>query len=222
MGLDALAQGVPLEGLRNRVQQMFPDGFVIKTALGDCSGRDCDQKTEALLSWIERGGRTMQDFCTPTEEEFIVQQRRNIRREYRVHTIEDRVIEDLTVHRHEGSAGPGEREGPNRYIQETLDALPAGITSGSHLGWDVALLDDGRFAAIEVNIGGMHAIYNPGFHCSGFFHHKDYGAIYTARLLRFLETAYKCQIKVVADVPEYYEEYYFYSEVNDWKVRFSP
>ena len=120
-------------------------------------------------------------------------------REYRVHSVEDQVIENLTVYRHEGPVGPGEREAPNRYVQETLDALPAGITAGSHLGWDVAELEDG-FAAggIEVNIGGIHPIYNPGFHCSGFFHHRDYGAIYSARLLRFLEMSYTCRIEIVA------------------------
>lgn len=219
-GLDQLSQNVDVAALRDRLHRVFPEGFVIKTALGDCSGRDCDQKTEAMLAWIERGGRDVQDFHTLADEEFIVQQRKNIRHEYRVHTIEDCVIEELTVHRHEGSVGPGEREAPNRYIQQTLDALPAGITSGSHLGWDVALLDDGGLAVIEVNIGGMHPVYNPGFHCSGFFHHKDYGAIYTARLLRFLERAYHCQIDVVADAPAYHDECYFYSEVNDWKNRF--
>ena len=124
---------------------------------------------------------------TLTDEEFIVQERQDIRREYRVHTIEDRVIEDLTVHRHQGSVKPGERDGPNGYVQRMLDALPAGITSGSNLGWDVALLEDGSFAVIEVNIGGIHTVYNPGFHASGFFHHRVYGAIYSARLLLFLE-----------------------------------
>jgi hypothetical protein len=96
----------------------------------------------------------------------------------------------------------------------------AGITSGSHLAWDVALLEDGGFAVIEVNIGGIHTVYNPGFHASGFFHHQVYGAIYSARLLLFLERTYRCRIAVIADVPERREENYFYSEVADWKTRF--
>lgn len=219
-GLDRLAQGVDPPGLRSFLRRKFQEGFVIKTALGDCSGRDCDHGTEAALAWIESGGRNMPDVGTLTGEEFIVQERKRIRREYRVHTIEDRVIEDLTVHRHLGSVGPGEREGPNQYVQRMLDVLPAGITSGSHLGWDVALLDGGCFAVIEVNVGGIHTVYNPGFHASGFFHHKDYGAIYSARLLLFLERTYGCRIAVIADAPEYPEESYFYSEVADWKTRF--
>ena len=214
LSLDRFVQRLNLRDLRNTLHETFPRGFVIKTALGDCSGNDCDYRTEAALSMIESGTKYLPD------EEFIVQERKNIRHEYRVHTIEDRVIEDLTVHRHQGSVRPGERDGPNRYVRRILDALPAGLTSGSNLGWDVALLDDGDFAVIEVNIGGIHTHYNPGFHASGFFHHREYGAIYSARLLLFLERTYGCRITVVADVPERPDEHYFYSEVADWKTRF--
>jgi hypothetical protein len=220
LGLDRLAQCLDVRELRNRLRATFPRGFVIKPALGDCSGNDCDSQTEGVFSWIESGGRHMPGAGALTDEEFIVQERKNIRHEYRVHTIEDRVIGDLTVHRHHGALRPGERDGPNHYVERLLDALPAGITLSAHLGWDVALLDDGGFAVIEVNVGGMHTVYNPGFHASGFFHHREYGAIYSARLLLFLERTYRCRIAVIADVPERPEENYFYSEVADWKARF--
>jgi hypothetical protein len=219
-GLDRLAQGTNPSDLRKLLRERFPAGFVIKTALGDTSGNQIIDRTEAALAWMESGGRHMPGAGLLTDEEFIVQQWKNIRREYRVHTIEDSVIEDLTVHRHQGSVGPGERKGPNEYVQQILDSIPAGITSGSNLGWDVALLQDGSFSAIEVNIGGIHTVYNPGFHSSGFYHHKDYGAIYSARLLLFLERTYRCRIRVIADAPEYPDEQWFYSEVADWKNRF--
>lgn len=219
-GLDRLAYGTEISGLRQLLRRTFPEGFVIKPALGDCSGSDCDGLTTSILAWIEKGGRTMPASGGLSAEEFIVQERKSVRLEYRVHTIEDRVIEDLTVHRHQGVVAPGEREGPNCFVQRILDGLPSGITSGSHLAWDVALLEDGGFSAIEVNVGGIHTIYNPGFHASGFFHHRDYGAIYSARLLLFLERTYRCSISVVADAAEYHDESYFYLEVADWKKRF--
>ena len=219
-GFDRLTQGVNARDLRGFLNEQFPCGFVIKTALGDCSGNEIGNRTEAALSWMESGGRFTPGPGTLTDEEFIVQERKAIRREYRVHTIEDRVIADLTVHRHQGTVAPGERQGPNDYVQRMLNALPAAITSGAHLGWDIALLDDGSLATIEVNIGGIHTRWNPGFHASGFFHHKGYGAIYTARLLLFLEQTYRCRINVVADAPEHFDEQYFYSEVADWKSRF--
>ena len=219
-GLDRFAQGVPPVKLRQKLHSAFPRGFVIKTAVGDCSGKECDGRTEAVLTWIESGGRPIYGVRLPTEEEFIVQERLAICREYRIHTIEDRVIEDLTVHRHEGSVEPGERERPNRYVQAMLERLPAGITSGSNLAWDVALLGDGSLSTVEVNIGGIHTVYHPGFHSSGFFHHQHYGAIYSARLLLYLERTYGRRITVIADAPDHPEENYFYSEVADWKSRF--
>jgi hypothetical protein len=219
-GLDRLVQAANPRDLRKLLSEGFPAGFVIKTTLGDTSGNQILDRTEAALVWMESGGRYMPGAGRLTDEEFIVQELKNIRREYRVHTIEDRVIDDLTVHRHQGSVGPGERKGPNEYVQRVLDSMPAGITSGSNLGWDVALMQDGSFTAIEVNIGGMHTVYHPGFHSSGFYHHKHYGAIYSARLLLFLERTYRCRISVIADAPEYYDEQWFYSEVADWKSRF--
>ncbi len=219
-GLDRLAQGLDVSELRRALAARFPQGFVIKTGLGDCSGNEIDERTESALAWMESGARYMPGACALPEEEFIVQERKAIRYEYRVHTVEDQVIDDLTVHRHQGIVAPGERQGPNRYVAEMLQALPAGLTAGTILGWDVALLEDGGFATIEVNIGGIHPVYNPGFHVSGFFHHQHYGAIYSARLLLFLERAYNCRIEVVADAPDRYEENYFYADVADWKGRF--
>jgi hypothetical protein len=219
-GLDRLTQGLAPHQLRAFLKESFPQGFIIKTALGDCSGNDIDRRTEAALSWMESGGRNVPAVGYLTDEEFIVQERKAIHREYRVHTVEDNVIGDLTVHRHQGLVAPGERQGPNGYVQRILDSLPAGLTSGANLAWDVALLSDGSFATIEVNVGGIHTVWNPGFHASGFFHHRDFGAIYFARLLLFLERTYRCRLSVVADAPGHPDEHYFYSEVADWKSRF--
>jgi hypothetical protein len=219
-GLDRLMQGVDVRDLRRTLGDRFPAGFVIKNALGDCSGNEIDNRTEAAVVWMESGARYMPGAGSLLDEEFIVQERKAIRYEYRVHTVEDQVIEDLTVHRHQGTVSPGERTGPNRYVQQMLERLPAGITAGAILGWDVALLVDGGLCTIEVNVGGIHPVYHPGFHVSGFFHHQHYGAIYSARLLLFLERAYKCRIHVIGDAPESAEENYFYSEVADWKSRF--
>jgi hypothetical protein len=219
-GLDRLMQGVDVRDLRRTLAARFPERFVIKTGLGDCSGNEIDYRTEAALVWLESSARYMPGAGALTDEEFIVQERKRICWEYRVHTVEDRVIEDLTVRRHQGTVAPGEREAPNAYVQQMLDALPAGITAGSIFGWDVALLEDGGFATIEVNVAGIHPVYHPGFHVSGFFHHQHYGAIYSARLLLFLERTYNCRIHVIADAPDHPEENYFYSEVADWKARF--
>jgi hypothetical protein len=218
-GLDRIARAAGPR-LRQFLRAEFLNGFVVKTALGDGSGDECEHRTEAAVSWIESGGRTIPAPGPLTAEHFIVQELVPIRSEYRVHTVEDAVIEDLTVRRHHGAVGTGERTGPNQFVRSILDLLPAGLTSGSLLAWDVALVEDGSLAVIEVNIGGIHTVYNPGFHSSGFYHHQYYGCVYTARLLRFVERTYDCAIRVVADSPDYPHEHWFYREVEDWKASF--
>jgi hypothetical protein len=219
-GFDSLSYGCQNSGLRQAFQSRFSKGFVIKLALVAASDSDCDHRTEAFLSWAEGGGRPSRAVQTLTEEEFVVQERQSIRREYRVHTVEDRVIEDLTVPRFVGPLRPGEREAPNRYVQNILDRLPAGITAGAILAWDVALTHEGCYRAIEVNIGGFHTVYNRGFNTSGFYHHPYYGCVYTARLLLFMERTYGCRISVLADAPEYPYENQFYNAVAEWKTKF--
>jgi hypothetical protein len=220
-GLDRMVWRAGHHGrLRKFLRDRFPSGFVVKTAIGDSSGEDCDYRTEAALSWIERGGRITPQPSILIQEEFIVQERVHIRLEYRVHTLEDQVIGDLTVRRYHGAVGSGERAGPNTFIQSILDALPAGIISGSTLAWDVALLENSRFTIIEVNVGGMHTVYNPGFHSSGYYHHQHYGCVYTARLIKFVERAYGCSIRVHADAPQFAVENKFYQDVQDWKACF--
>jgi hypothetical protein len=219
-GFNRATQAIGAASLRQILPIQFPTGFVIKPAVGDSTGNDCDSRTEGFLRWIENRGCATPVPGPLTEEEFIVQERKSIRHEYRVHTVEDRVIEDLTVRRHAGAVGPGERQAPNDYVQSILNALPAGLTAGAILGWDVALTAEGGLSAIEINIGGIHTVYNPGFHSSGFYHHAHYGCVYTARLLLFMERTYGCRITVLADAPEYPNENRFYSDVAEWKTRF--
>jgi hypothetical protein len=218
-GLDRIVRAAgPL--LRQFLGADFPNGFVVKGALGDGTGDECEHRTEVAVSWHESGGRKVPAPGPLTAEPFIVQDLVRIRCEYRVHTVEDAVIEDLTVRRHEGAVGTGERTGPNQFVRSILDALPAGLTAGSLFAWDVALAEDGSLSVIEVNIGGIHTVYNPGFHSSGFYHHQHFGCVYTARLLKFVERTYDCAIRVVADSPDYPDEHLFYQEVEDWKARF--
>lgn len=219
-GLDRIIRLAGREPLRELLPKQFQSGFVVKTTLGDSSGEDDGYRTDAALSCIENGGRLTPEPGPLTAEEFIVQERVRIRCEYRVHTVEDDVIDDLTVRRHHGAVAPGERTGPNRFVRSVLEALPAGIMAGALLAWDIAQAEDGSFSVIEMNVGGIHTVYNPGFHSSGYYHHKDYGCVYTARLIRFIERTYGCQLHVVADSPDYPFENWFYHEVEDWKLRF--
>jgi hypothetical protein len=186
-----------------------PDGCIVKSALGDSSGEQ-PRGTMAPPTVVRAG---------LINEEYVVQERIPIAREYRVHSIEDCVMEDLTFRRYEGGSIPDERNAPNAFVQAAIDRLPDGIIGGSLLAWDIALMPDGGFMIIEVNFSGFHPVFKRGFHCSGYFHDYNWGACDTARLLNYVARTDGVAVTVVADAPEYRAENQFYAEASIWQQR---
>jgi len=152
-------------------------------------------------------------------EEWIVQEKIPIDMEFRVHSLQDRIIDDLAFRRYARGDIPSERGAPNRYVQSLLDRLPAGIVAGTLCGWDVARTPQGKFRVIEANFAGSHPVYRPGFQISGFFVNSDWGAKSTAQLMRFVEKRDRLRIDVIADVDIESKERAFYDDVNRWKQR---
>jgi len=148
------------------------------------------------------------------DETFIVQERIPIAVEYRVHSLEDRVIDDLTFHRYGKGDIPGERDAPNAFVQSVLDRLPNALTAGNLCGWDVARTPDDRFLVVEVNFSGFHPVHNRGFQCSGWFHDEEWGALSAARLVRFLEESCGVAVEIQADRPDFEIANRFYAEVD--------
>lgn len=179
----------------------FPDTLFLKPTLGDSSG-DCDvpDRNQRILAALEE--QRLGESSDLVDEAFIAQERIPIAAEYRVHTLEDRVIEDLTFHRYGKGDIPGERDAPNAFIQSVLDRLPNAIVAGNLCGWDVARTPQDRFVVIEVNFSGFHPVHNRGFQCSGWFHDGEWGALSTARLLRFLEERCEIAVSIETDRPE--------------------
>lgn len=220
-GLSAHLRGVGRSRVRQSLQDEFPEGFYIKAALSDSSGDHeiCDS-TELILASIEAGqDHPIPEHTAITDESLIVQERIPMVKEYRVHSIENHVIEDCTFHRYAGGNIPGERDAPNAYIQSILDQLPNGIIGESSYGWDVGLSPDGNFRAIEANPSGFHPIYKPGFHCSGFYQDIQWGANITARLLRFLENVDRIRVVVKVDIEDHPLLHKFYSDLIYWQGR---
>jgi hypothetical protein len=131
---------------------------------------------------------------SPTEEEWIVQERLAIAEEYRVHTIEDSVIPDLTFYRHSTRPLRTGRETVNHFVESVIRRCPAAFFANSICGWDVCLTRDQSFKVIEINFGGFHPTIERGFQCSGFFVREAWGPYLIARLLRFVERKYSLAI----------------------------
>jgi hypothetical protein len=194
----------------------FPGGYIIKTALGDSSGElPASAGTVAIRQKPWEAARALPRQLI--DEEYVIQERLSIAQEYRVHSLEDLVVEDLTFRRYAGGSIPEERAAPNSFVQSALDRLPDAMVGGSLLAWDVALTREGAFAVIEVNFSGFHPVYNRGFHCSGYFHDDNWGACDTARLLNHVARVDGVDVAVHADAPDRPMENRFYADVAVWQ-----
>jgi len=207
------------EAVAARAAAAFDGKYVIKAVLGHSSGEqgrfDIPPAIFGETAHFNGGGPV-----PIGEEPFILQERIPIEKEYRVHSIENDVVEDMTFHRFGTGNIPGERDLPNAFVQNLLDRLPAGIVNGSLLGWDIAVTAAGEFRVIEVNFSGNHPVHLSGFHCSGFYQDVDWGASMIARLFRYLEEVRGLDIDVQPDIPGSCPERDFYTEVNRWRDLF--
>ena len=186
-----------------------PPGAVVKNALGDSSG---DRG-----SWHTELPRVSRPVVFVTDEECIVQEIVHVADEYRVHSVDGVVVEDLTFLRYRaGDLTAGDRAAPNAFVQALLDVLPAAISAGSLWGWDVARAKDGRFFVIELNVSGFHPVFRRGYQCSGYLHDATWGAKSVARLLRHLRDRHTVAVEIACDAPELSPEASFYREVRDW------
>jgi hypothetical protein len=188
--------------------------YFVKRALGDSSGEPGNQ-AEVMPHVSPEPPET----SSVVDEEYIVQERVAIACEYRVHNLENVVIDDLTFRRYDAGSIPSERNRPNAFVQAMLDRLPDGLVSGSLLAWDVALTPDGSFVVIEVNFSGFHPVFKRGFHCSGYFHDYNWGACDTARLLNHVARTDRVTIAVRGDAPDHPVENQFYADAAEWQQR---
>ena len=217
-GFAAALFGQVPDNVRPFLNSEFPRGYVIKAALGDSSGESPNGAgTVAIQRNPQEGALRLPEQLI--DEEYVIQEQICIAQEYRIHSLEDLVIEDLTFHRYGGGSIPGERNAPNAFVQSALHLLPDAMVGGSLLAWDVALTPDGGFAIVEVNFSGFHPVYKRGFHCSGYFHDYNWGACDTARLLNHVARRDDVDVVVHADAPDYPEENRFYADVANWQRR---
>ncbi len=199
--------------LRSALEAEFPSGFFLKPALGDSSGDfDAADRSQRMLDACSAQNSPPE--ADLLSEQFLVQEQIPIAVEYRVHTLEDRVIDDLTFHRYGKGDIPGERDTPNSFVQSILDRLPNGLLAGTLCGWDVARTPQSEFVVVEVNFSGFHPVHNRGFQCSGWFHDEEWGALSAARLVRFLEERCGVHVSIEADRPDLKIANWYYAEVN--------
>jgi hypothetical protein len=216
-GLGRELSGMSAESCRRELMELCSQGYLIKAALGYASGeRQLTDQTGTVLAELETTSdiRSDRSLC---DERFVVQRRIKFDQEYRVHTLEGKVIPDLTFRRYRSDIVRTERNGPNRYVQGLLNSLPAGLLSGVMYGWDVAWSSEEGFLVIEVNPVGFHPVFEPGFQCSGYFLDPSWGPPVVAKLFRFVEEEYGAEVRVNIDDGGKAEDACVYWWVARWK-----
>lgn len=173
---------------------------IVKRALGYGSGEHnvwCETPHGLIAAIASEADLVDSQSIRIDAETFIVQQRMVIETEYRVHTFEDGVIADLTGKRYNTDSGTATVLEANQFVRTVLSRLPAALVLDSFCGWDVARTVGGIWCIIEVNYAGVHKVFQPGFHCSGFLLSRKAGFLSIAKLLRFIEAAYDVAVRVV-------------------------
>lgn len=202
MGLArALAGGrYERDALTREASELTGKRTIVKAALGYGSGErgEFDQRSAAHQRYASSSA-----IDTPSclhDEEFIVQEFMPIRTEFRVHSLEGQVVDELTFLRHAPrTATREERRRPNRFVQDVLDGLPDALVRHSLHSWDVALTEDHACKVVEINVAGVHPVVNAGFHCSGFFLQPWLAPQTIATLLRAIRQRYGVRVHINLD-----------------------
>lgn len=169
------------------LEMKFPLGFVVKNVYGYASGRNVvlnshkslEAHTEVALGEYRGQADT---------ELYFVQERFTTVREYRVHSIREAVIPTLTfcTYGSQNAMGELERSTVNAFVASTIKAMPQALVEDSLCGWDIGVCESGEYKVFEINYSGLHPVFEPGFHCSGYWQGETDGTLNIARLLHFV------------------------------------
>lgn len=190
IGLQTALDGLPLGRCDDTIRSFYRNMFFVKPCFGSANG----------VAFIDAEPSTIDLFGNETpivatrdlyHERFLIQQKLTLAQEYRVHSMEDTVLTDLTYLRHSPSNTRfSDIHGPNSFIQDIIDSLPGAVLLHSLYAWDVGIDSSGRPFVLEVNVTGNHRSFRPGFQCSGFFQTRAWRILNLAKLIHWIDSLY--------------------------------
>jgi len=165
-----------------KIRELFNKGYFLKKTLGASSHatRSWDKTNE--FKTIAR----LQSNEHKTYEDYVLQKKILIKREFRIHTFSKSVIPALS-YRTPTNKNPNFHLNAEKFVIKVLNNLPAAIIQGTLIGWDIALTEDHEYLVIEANFTGFHPEYLAGFQTTGYVDDPRYGAIICAWLNIYFE-----------------------------------
>ena len=180
------------EGI-SKITQLFTKGFFLKAALGHGSfSTNTFDRTDDFKQII-----TTYQPVNAEHEKWILQERLNLKMEFRIHTFSRDLITGLTF-KLQGDDTYNQLPAEN-FVKDILNKLPDTILQGTFIGWDVGLADNGQYYVIETNFTGFHPEYSRGFQTSGYVEYELDGPIICAWLNRYFKKMYNVYISSISD-----------------------
>ena len=194
-----------------KIKNLCENGFFLKAALGDSSGRSNSFDQTDRLDDIIRSHKIEYEH----QEKWILQERLNLENEFRIHTFGKDLINGLSF----TIGGPylSKSRDAEEFVKEILNKLPDTILQGTLIGWDIGITSLNEYYVIEANVTGFHPEYGRGFQTSGYFGDRTFGPILCAWLNNYFRTNYHIYIDCVEDSLlanyEFYRDFTFYQSV---------
>jgi hypothetical protein len=193
-----------------KVSSLCENGYFIKATLGDSSGRkNLFDRTAELDYIIDNYKPEYND-----KEKWMVQERLDLREEFRIHSFGHQVIYGLGF-RINGSGSDGQEA--LAFVESILKVLPDAVVGNSLIGWDIGITNSGKLYIIEANFTGFHPEYERGFQTSGYFQDGTYGPVVCAWLNNYFKNTYNMSIGAVESKllsqSQFFAEFLFYSSV---------
>jgi len=193
----------------DKVRKLCENGFFLKSTLGDGSGRGNSFDRTAQVEEVI----TTQQY--DYDEDWILQKKLDLQREFRVHSFGRDVIYGLTMLMTDmDTKYIPTVEG---FVKVILERLPEAIVDGILIGWDIGLTQINEIYIIEANVTGFHPHNNPGFQTSGYFGDFYYGPIMCAWLNNYFKN--KCRLSIgsvetkLLQSFDFYKEFMFYNSI---------
>lgn len=186
-----------------KIRKLFTKGYFLKKTLGASSHTNKSWDKTSEFETIAK----LQGNAHTQYEDYVLQKKIHIKREFRIHTFNKSVIPALS-YRIPTKKNPNFHLHAENFVVKVLNKLPNAILQGTLIGWDIALSEENKYYVIEANFTGFHPEYLAGFQTTGYVDDPRYGPIICAWLNIYFEKQFGVYVDSIEE--SLFKTYHFY------------
>lgn len=199
-----------------KIRELCAHGFFVKSTLGHRTGQagsfDRTAELEDIIKFYQEKENQEREH---QPEQWILQEKLDLNEEFRVHTFGNDLIYGLTFIM--AGMDSSKSFAAEILVQKILASLPATISQGTLIGWDIGITHANEYYIIEANFTGFHPEYYAGFQTSGYFGDPDYGPAMCAWLNNYFRNKYQISIETVEQdlrsSSPFFDEFLYYKSI---------